>query len=125
MGANLPQQPTFAQLQQKLDAYSFKKQVHEQVCKDLELTVESLDYNSNELYAKLLDILRKYFIHILENQPGKLPNIIYRVDVNESKLRRNLAEKGTDASLVISKMILEREMLKVFYRNVYNGSIKL
>lgn len=59
-----------------------------------------------DLAAKINDLLNNDF--------QKLISILYRMDINESRLRRLLDEnKNTDAGLIIAKMMVEREAQKI------------
>ena len=52
--------------------------------------------------------------HLLNNDFQKLIYILYRMDINESKLRRMLREnQGTDAGRIIANLVIEREGQKI------------
>jgi hypothetical protein len=107
-----------------LDTAAMRQAVLEQVHKDLDCELGDIDSTKDEFFDSILEKLKEYFTNIIDNQPNRLAQIIYRVDINEVKLRRVLANQPTSSASIIAKMTLERIMLKVFYRNVYNGNIR-
>jgi hypothetical protein len=51
----------------------------------------------------------------------QLVNILYRVDVNERKLKYLLQENvGTDAAVIIADLIIERQMEKIKARSTFS-----
>ena len=125
MEHNLPQKPSASTLKKSLDTVSLRKAVHQQLEKDLECELGELDYSGSGYFEEILEILLSYFSKIIDNQPHRLANIIYRVDINERKLRRILDDPHDSSANLLAEMTLQRIMLKVFYRNVYNGTIQL
>ncbi len=124
MSNNLPQQPSPKQVKSHLDTAAMRQAVLEQVHKDLDCELGDIDSTKDDFFDSILEKLKEYFTNIIDNQPNRLAQIIYRVDINEVKLRRVLANQPTSSASIIAKMTLERIMLKVFYRNVYNGNIR-
>jgi hypothetical protein len=63
------------------------------------------------------------YIHDLINHDfEKLVNILYRLDVSESKLKNLLASSPqTDAGLIIAQLIIERQAEKIKTRKQYRG----
>jgi hypothetical protein len=125
MSNNLPQQPSTKQVKSHLDIAAMREAVLEQVQKDLDYELDDIDCTKREFFETLLEKLKVYFTNIIDNQPNRLAQIIYRVDINEVKLKRLLADQQASSAGLIAKLTLERIMLKVFYRNVYNGNIQL
>ncbi len=51
---------------------------------------------------------------LIESDFQKLISILYRIDVNETKLKHLLKEnKGEDAGLIIADLIIERQLQKI------------
>jgi hypothetical protein len=72
----------------------------------------------NELVSKILkdetDKLAVFINDLINNDFPKLVNILYRVDVDEKKLKQLLKENpGTDAGRIIAEMIIERQIRKI------------
>ena len=69
------------------------------------------------------EMRRRLSIHInylIEHDFQKLVSVLYRVDVNEKKLKHLLKENtGEDAGLVIADLIIERQLQKIKSRKEY------
>ena len=60
------------------------------------------------------------YIHVLIDQDfEKLVRILYRLDVNEKKLKALLAEANTNSGLLISDLIIERQLEKIHTRKQF------
>jgi len=60
--------------------------------------------------VQLKERLALYLNHLLLNDFNKLIQILYRVDVNERKLKELLQNnQQTDAALIIAELLLERQ----------------
>ena len=69
---------------------------------------------SRQSFEEKLQSLALKIHDLLNNDFQKLISLLYRMDINESKLRRLLEEnKNTDAGLIIAKMMIEREAQKI------------
>jgi len=54
---------------------------------------------------------------LVVNDFGALVQILYRLDVDENKIRASLAgNMGTDAAELIARLLLERQIQKLEYR---------
>lgn len=75
-----------------------------------------------EQWEQLVNGINDLLIH----QFDKLVGILYRLDVNETKLRRTIEEaKGTDAARLIAELIIERQVEKIHSRKKYRGPERL
>jgi hypothetical protein len=71
-----------------------------------------------ELNQNLVDFINSLII----NDFSKLVTILYRVDVDENKLKKILKEQaGTDAAQIIAGLIIEREQQKAETRKKFRG----
>jgi len=69
---------------------------------------------------ELKDKLAKELNYLLQNDFEKLVSILYRLDINEAKLKQLFKENpGTDAGLLIADMILERQEQKIKSRSQF------
>ena len=58
---------------------------------------------------------------MIENDFQKLVNVLYRVDVNERKLKYLLQENvGSDADIIIADLIIERQIEKIKLRSQHS-----
>lgn len=74
------------------------------------------DISNNELHQKLTAFIN----NLIVNDFQKLISILYRVDVDEKKLKRILIENtGMDAGEIIAALIIERELQKIETRKQF------
>ena len=60
---------------------------------------------------------------MLQSDFQGLITLLYRIDVNESKLKEMLeAQKGADAADIISALIIERQVQKAESRNAFRNN---
>lgn len=69
--------------------------------------------------------LADYIHQLINNDFEKLISILYRLDVNEKKLKILLAERSSeDAGFLIADAIVERQLQKIASRKKYTQSAK-
>jgi hypothetical protein len=72
----------------------------------------------NELREQLI----LYVNHLLLHDFNKLVSILYRVDVNEGKLRELLQQfPGTDAAAIIADLLIQRQEQKIAGREQFKS----
>jgi hypothetical protein len=78
------------------------------------LTVDS----SEKVKRKLMDLLNE----LINNDFEALIQLLYRIDVNEKKIRDLLNENDSkDAAPVIAELIIERQLQKIESRKNYRS----
>jgi methyl coenzyme M reductase gamma subunit len=61
---------------------------------------------------------------LIKNDMTRLISILYRIDVDEKKIREMLREnKGTDAGLIIAYLVIDRQKQKIKTRNMFNTQV--
>ena len=81
------------------------------------INIELLD---NLSFESLHDKLSDHINHLIQNDFQKLALILYRIDVNEEKLKRLLEENtNKDASTIITDLIIERQLQKIKSRQEF------
>src|SRR5450432_1485228 len=79
-----------------------------------------LDLPADMAYEEMRRQLQAIINRLIESDFQKLVNILYRIDVNERKLKYLLQENvGTDAPVIIADLIIERQMEKMKARREY------
>ena len=74
------------------------------------------DISRNELQQKLIVFIND----LIQNNFQRLVAILYKVDVDENKLKRILKEDaGKDAAGIIARLIIEREIQKIETRKQF------
>lgn len=73
-----------------------------------------------EWWRQLVDAVHD----LLANDFNALVQILYRLDVDENKIRASLAgNAGTDAAELIAGLLLERQIQKLEYRKSAKGDL--
>jgi hypothetical protein len=71
----------------------------------------------------LKNIITDYINSLISNNFNKLISILYRLDINESKLKQLLAANpGEDAGMIIAELIIERQLQKIKTRSENNNT---
>lgn len=84
---------------------------------DLEKILSSVNNDREETFRLISSEVNRL---ILEDF-NSLVNILYRLDINEDKLRQALREKSNDAGDIIARMIMERQEQKAASRKLFKG----
>ena len=72
---------------------------------------------------ELLVKISSFIDDLIRNDFQKLVAILYRVDVNENKLKQLLQQReGENAAEIIAALILERQLQKIQTRKTFTGS---
>ena len=81
-----------------------------------------IDLPENISFDLLKEQLSSHINFLVQSDFQKLVSILYRVDVNESKLKHLLKEnQGFDAVNIITDLIIERELQKIKSRQEYRN----
>ena len=80
-----------------------------------------IDLPDNISFEILKEKLSAHINHLIQADFEKLVSILYRIDVNEHKLKNMLMENnGEDAGKIIADLIIERQVQKIKFRRQYN-----
>ena len=88
----------------------------------LQLVQDSLAIELKSVRSRedLRQQLAAYFNELIQADFSRLVSLLYRVDVDEAKLRRRLAEfPDTDAGLVLADLFIERQAQKIQTRQSF------
>jgi len=81
-----------------------------------------IDLPENISFELLKERLSSHINFLIQSDFQKLVSILYRVDVNESKLKHLLKEnQGFDAVNIITDLIIERELQKIRSRQEHRN----
>lgn len=94
----------------------------EQVIKDFGLHGFEVEFSGNEetAYVELFNQIRPLIEHLMEKNMGRLSNLLYSIDLSETKVRKILAGETATPSEELTELILERELQKVVIRTYYS-----
>lgn len=85
------------------------------IIKVADLLGVSLKADENENIRLIIDRINE----LLQHDFHALLNILYRIDVNEEKLKSLLkSQPGTDAAALITRLIIERQKEKLRSRDI-------
>jgi hypothetical protein len=77
----------------------------------------SIPANEEDSVEKMRSVLTVYINDLIEKDFQKLVNLLYRLDVNENKLKQMLKVKDSEnAGEIIADLIIERQMQKIEMR---------
>ena len=80
------------------------------------------DFSDDISMNALQEKLSAFINDLIQNNFQQLVAILYKVDVDENKLKRILKEDaGKDAADIISRLIIEREIQKIKTRKQFKG----
>ncbi len=96
----------------------------QQIIKDFDLFGVELCFSGNpeNAYNELLYQISPAIAHLIESDYKKLLNLLYRIDVNESKIS-SIVNDSTVGSLseAIAELVIKRELQKVVIRRHYSA----
>ncbi|PWL29172.1 hypothetical protein [uncultured Roseivirga sp.] len=87
-----------------------------QLDKDYLQLANKKDYTYDEAFISIMRVVED----LLAKDFPQLVNALYRIDVSEEKLKEALATSTDNPASVITKMIIERQLLKVEFRKKYS-----
>jgi hypothetical protein len=81
----------------------------------------AIDFVEQMSYSELHSQLSAYINQLIKNNFDKLIAYLYRIDVNEEKLKTLLQKNpGEDAGNIIATLIIERQEQKIKLRNQFS-----
>ena len=69
------------------------------------------------LRQQLIDTVRYLIVH----QFDKLIEILYRIDIDEKKLKTHLMDQSADAAVIIADLIIKRQQEKMETKRFFSG----
>ena len=94
---------------------------HEPIVKEIS-NCFSLQLEQNISIEELRSLLTVIVNDLIQKDFQKLVNILYRIDISETKLKTLLKEHAdTDAGLIIANLIVERQMEKINSRKDFKS----
>lgn len=119
----LPLSPAdYERYQRSLDLL---QEVVQQVNKDFHLQGFEVSFSGagDTAYQELTEQLVPVIEYMLEHQVDRFWNLIYGIDLNESKVKQILFgnDVNTNAIQQLTDLILKRELQKVVIRHFYSG----
>jgi endonuclease III len=108
-----------------LSLYSDKREFLIKTAQQLEKDFESEGFKfelseKDVTYNSLYEIIYPHIEKLLNTQPYKLQQLIYRIDLPE-KAYNDTVQKSTEPASELTQLIIQRELLKVVIRHHYSS----
>lgn len=97
------------------------EQIGSKIISELSSSLE-IDLASHRSIDELRSALTDHINYLITHDFNKLVSILYRIDINEKLLKRNLDEKGKDAAAIIAEMIIQRQIEKMKTREQFKSN---
>jgi hypothetical protein len=95
------------------------------ISKSLKLICKADDFPECQSDEELLETLSAFIEQLLKSNPERLWQIFYRLDINEQKVKQALVNQqqhmNFNIGIELAKLVIEREKLRLFYRNLYSS----
>ena len=89
----------------------------------ISLLKDAITFIKDPSYQQRYTLLKEAVNNLIQTDFNKLVQILYRIDVNEKKLRKTLEHnKGTDAADIITELMIKREIEKAEARNKFKNN---
>lgn len=115
---NLPS--NFESLIVKAEKLELYKKLIIQLNKDLLYANIDLEFDEETLPTSLKLVLQEMVFHLIQNKFSDYLNLLYIVDVSESKIRALDGNDTLKLSEDVTFLILQREWQKVWYKAKYS-----
>jgi hypothetical protein len=104
-------------------SFDLLQEVVTQLNRDFQLNGFEVEFSgkTESAYQELTRQLVPVIDYMLENQADHFWNLLYFIDLNESKVKEALFGEGTNSIQLLTDLILKRELQKVVIRNFYSG----
>ncbi len=103
------------------DKHEFLIKTAQQLEKDFASEGHKFKFSENKIsYNSLYDIVFPLIEKLLNTQPYKLQQLIYRIDLPE-KAYSDTIQKSTEPASELTQLIIQRELLKVVIRHQYSS----
>ncbi len=110
---------TFENLIEVANQIGLYKKLIQQLNKDFLLANIDLDFDENMLPSSLKQTLHETIFHLIQEKFVEYLNLLYIIDVPETKVKQLDGSDTISLSEHISFLILLREWQKIWYRNNY------
>ena len=110
---------TFDALIEEANSLDLYKKLIFQLNKDLLYANVDLEFNEDTLPTSLKLVLQETLFHLIQNKFSEYLNLLYIIDVSESKIKALDGSDVVQLSDEVTFLILQREWQKVWYKAKY------
>ena len=100
------------------------KDAANQLIKDFELFGLEIKFSGNayNAYEELFEQVEPRINKLISTNQQKFMNILYRIDLSETQIKKALEDSNEPFSAVVSDLIIKRELQKVVIRKYFKKS---
>jgi hypothetical protein len=104
-------------------SFDLLQEVVTQLNRDFQLNGFEVEFSgkTESAYQELTRQLVPVIDYMLENQADRFWNLLYSIDLDETKVKDAIFGKDTNSIQLLTDLILKRELQKVVIRNFYSG----
>lgn len=95
-------------------------QIEPEIISEISSSLE-IDLTSKTSNDEIRSALTDHINYLITHDFNKLVTILYRIDISEKLLRRNLETQEKDAAAIIAEMIIERQIEKIKTKRQYKS----
>lgn len=108
-------------LKEQISMAQLMRETAFQIVKDFELIGENIYFseNSQDSYELLFNEVVQTVSELARKPIGKLSQLCYVIDLKESKVFEASKQTSESFEFTLAKLIVEREFVKVVYRNYF------
>jgi hypothetical protein len=115
----LPKVNTISDLEIQINKKIIFKELLQQINKDFQLIGIDYQFNSNIFFKDFFNQFEQIIKELVDLNFQLFLNLLYRIDLNESKIRAIIATEKESVYARIIFEILKREWQKVWFRHHY------
>jgi len=117
---NLPKILNNQELLNHIEATSLYQDLVNQLNKDFEIIGTDINFSDTKNPQDLFDFLQEVISTLLEKHFDVFLNLLYRIDIDENKIKTIINQMAENTEQQITFIILKREWQKVWFRKFYS-----
>lgn len=108
-------------LLQEIENTSLYQDLVNQLNKDFEIIGTDVNFSETKNPQDLFEFLQEVISTLLEKHFDVFLNLLYRIDIDETKIKSIINQMAEDTEQQITFIILKREWQKVWFRKYYSS----
>lgn len=117
----------FTDLSKYINRLDLIKDTANQLIKDFDMFGMEVKFSGNayNAYEELFDQVEPLIKKLIETNQSKFMGILYRIDLSDEQVSKAVRDNGTEPfSVIVTDLIIKRELQKVVIRNQYKSHQK-
>ena len=111
-------------LSQYINRLDLIKDTADQIIKDFDMFGMEIKFSGNAFnaYEELFDQIEPHIKKLIDSNRQKFLGILYRIDLSDEQIKKAVRENSTEPfSMIVTDLIIKRELQKVVIRNHYKN----